>query len=142
MIKRLSKAEFEAIYSKVPRLCVEVVIRNANGVVLVKRDIPPRKGWWHFPGGTVLLGERLTDAVERVARDELGVEVEIKKQIGYLEYLDGSGAGFPVGIAFLVEPKGEVKAGVGNAEVGYFKVVPIKTLSVLKKFLKEKFEII
>ena len=99
----LPKADFDAIYSRVPRLCVEVILRDARrGVVLALRDIPPNIGSWHIPGGTVLYGERVIDAVRRVARMELGVAVDVGELLGYIEYPSHVEAGIdsPVGMAF------------------------------------------
>jgi ADP-ribose pyrophosphatase YjhB (NUDIX family) len=100
----LPQAEYERIYAKVPRLRVEVIVVSADGVLLSRPEAGPWKGLWHIPGGTVRFGERLTDAVFRVARDELGVEVAIDRFLGYVEYpgyLYG-GQGWPVGLAFMV----------------------------------------
>ncbi len=107
----LPKQEFLAIYRKVPRLCVEVVIVTPErGVLLKLRDIPPNVGAWHIPGGTVMFGERLVDAVRRVARDELRLEVEVGELLGYIEYPSHyeNGLDSPVGLAFrsLVAPEG------------------------------------
>ena len=99
----LPKADFDAIYSRVPRLCVEVILRDAErGVVLALRDIPPNVGAWHIPGGTVLYGESLVDAVTRVARMELGLAVVVGELLGYIEYPSHVQAGIdsPVGMAF------------------------------------------
>lgn len=103
----LPKAEYDAIYSRVPRLCVEVIVVDpSRGVVLALRDIPPNEGAWHIPGGTVLFGEPLTEAVKRVARDELGLEVEVGELLGYIEYPSHyeNGLDSPVGLAFRSEP--------------------------------------
>jgi 8-oxo-dGTP pyrophosphatase MutT (NUDIX family) len=103
----LPKAEFDAIFSRVPRLSVEVVIHTPErGVLLLLRDIPPNVGAWHIPGGTVLFGERLTDAVKRVARDELGLEVTVGDLLGYIEYPSHyeNGLDSPVGLAFETTP--------------------------------------
>ena len=62
----LTPDEFRDIYSKVPRLTVEVVLRSPAGVLLTLRDIEPCRGLWHLPGGTVRYGEKLLDAVRRV----------------------------------------------------------------------------
>ena len=48
---RLPQEKYDEIYSKVPRICVEVVIRNEKGILLTKRAIPSSEGKWHFPGG-------------------------------------------------------------------------------------------
>jgi 8-oxo-dGTP pyrophosphatase MutT (NUDIX family) len=103
----LPKADFDAIFSRVPRLCVEVVISTPErGVLLMLRDIPPNVGAWHIPGGTVLFGERVADAVRRVARDELGLEVTVGDLLGYIEYPSHyeNGLDSPVGLAFRTIP--------------------------------------
>src|SRR5436305_1013854 len=83
----LPKEEYDAIYSRVPRLSVEVLVLDpARGVILALRDIPPFEGAWHIPGGTVLFGEPVTEAVRRVAQRELGVEVTADELLGYIEY--------------------------------------------------------
>lgn len=108
-IKKLPKAIFDEIYRQVPRLCVEVIIsikdENSRGIVLTKRLIPPCIGMWHFPGGTVYIGEKLEEAVNRVADEELGINLEKekkkKKMIGIIEY--PGLFNYSVGIAFLCE---------------------------------------
>lgn len=99
----LPKAEFDAIFSRVARLCVEVVIATTDrGVLLKVRDIPPNVGAWHLPGGTVLFGESLVDAVRRVAQDELRLDVTAGELLGYIEYPSHyeNGLDSPVGLAF------------------------------------------
>ena len=110
----LPKAEFDAIFSRVPRLCVEVVIASPErGVLLMLRDIPPNVGAWHIPGGTVLFGEPLTSAVKRVASDELGLEVTVGELLGYIEYPSHyeNGLDSPVGLAFRALPQADVLGG-------------------------------
>lgn len=87
-------------------------MRPERGVLLSKRDIPPNVGAWHIPGGTVLFGEPLVKAVERVARDELGLAVAAGELLGYIEYPSHykNGLDSPVGLAFRSEPVGDVAA--------------------------------
>ncbi|HUO73048.1 MAG TPA: NUDIX domain-containing protein [Solirubrobacteraceae bacterium] len=101
----IPKDEFDWIFSRVPRLTVEVVIATPeHGVLLQLRDIEPCKGMWSLPGGTVRFGEPLVDAVRRVARDELDLAVTVGQMLGYIEYPShyDSGLDSPVGIAFAV----------------------------------------
>jgi ADP-ribose pyrophosphatase YjhB (NUDIX family) len=104
----LPKAEFDWIFSRVPRLTVEVVIRSELGVLLSLRDIEPCIGLWHIPGGTVRFGEPAVDAVRRVARDELGLEVTVGELLGYIEYPShyDNGLDSPVGLAFAADVQG------------------------------------
>ena len=102
----LPKADFDAIYSRVPRLSVEVVITSPErGVLLLLRTIPPNVGAWHIPGGTVLFGEPAVETVKRVARDELGADVTVGELLGYIEYPSHyeNGLDAPVGLAFRAE---------------------------------------
>jgi ADP-ribose pyrophosphatase YjhB (NUDIX family) len=102
----LPKAEFDSIYARVPRLTVELVIAGERGVLLALREIEPCIGLWHLPGGTVLFGERVADAVRRVAAHELGIEVTVGELLGYIEYPSHyeNGLDSPVGLAFAAAP--------------------------------------
>ncbi len=101
----LQPEEFKEIFSKVPRLTVEVIVKSDKGIILTKRQIDPCKGSWHIPGVTVFYGEPVETAVQRVAKDELGTEVKIKQLLGYIEYPSHykNGMDSPVGIALEVE---------------------------------------
>jgi len=103
LIGPLAQDEFDRIFSRVPRLTVELVIASCDrGVLLALRDFGPCKGLWHLPGGTVRFGEPVIEAVERVARDELGITVGVGELIGYIEYPShyNNGLDSPVGLAF------------------------------------------
>ena len=100
-----SRDEFDAIYAKVPRLAVEVIVKNGLGeIYLTRRAIEPCRGQWHLPGGTVLFGEPLAEAVKRVALRELGIRVTEIEPKGYIEYPSHylHGMDSPVGIVFEV----------------------------------------
>ncbi len=109
----LPQDEYEAIYAKVPRLTVEVVIASAFGVLLTVRRAGPCRGLWHIPGGTVRFGEPLTSAVERVAHQELHLEVTTGRFLGFIEYPShlAQGLDWPVGLAFLAGPSAPLGAG-------------------------------
>ena len=135
----LPEAEFWAIYSRVPRMCVEVVIRSAErGVLLTLRDIPPNVGAWHIPGGTVLFAEQLVDAVRRVARDELGFAVEVGELLGYIEYPSHAEAGidYPIGLAFRCEPADDAELPDGAA---YFTALPDGLYAEQREWLTRTF---
>ena len=72
----LTDREFQYIYSKVPRLCVDVMVKSHKGVILTLRDIEPYKNFWHIPGGTVHYRETIIGAVERIAKKELGIRLQ------------------------------------------------------------------
>jgi len=124
----LSAEEFEQVFSRVPRLTVElVIVAGERGVLLALRDFGPCKGLWHLPGGTVRFGEPLVDAVRRVAKVELGVQARPGKLLGYIEYPSHytNGLDCPVGLAFLTEVVGGMPAASDlRCECAWFGVLP------------------
>ncbi|MET1033232.1 MAG: NUDIX domain-containing protein [Candidatus Saccharimonadales bacterium] len=138
----IPRAEFDAIYGRVPRLTVEVIIRTTEGVILTKRSMEPCKGQWHIPGGTVRFGESLPQAVQRVAQEELGVVVTPGRLLGYIEYPDMRAAGYkgwPVGIAFEASiVGGELRGSEQGEEVKIFSETPPNTISEQAQFLDQQ----
>ena len=137
--KPLSKEEFDYFSKKMPRLTVEVVIIKDGGVVLSKRTIPPDKGYWHIPGGSVLVGETLEEAIKQVALDELGVKVEVKKFLRFFYYPDilRKTGYWPVGAGFLAEiTDGELRTDGDSSEIRVFKSIPEKVVPGQRNFLE------
>lgn len=137
--KKLPFEEFKRIYQKVPRLAVDVTIKSPKGVLLLKRSIEPYKGMWHIPGGTVFFGEKLNNAVKRVAKEEVGISVKILKMLGTIEYsIITEGGRHTITIVFLVKPAGgKILVGEQGEEASFFKTVPQNTIQEQAKFLKE-----
>jgi ADP-ribose pyrophosphatase YjhB (NUDIX family) len=135
----LTKAEFDSIFSKVPRLTVEVLINTPDGVVMTKVPRGVLAGQWNMPGGTVRLGEPLVEAVKRVAQSELGVDVKVGKNVGYIEYPELPKAGYkgwPVGIVFEATiVSGELTVSDAGEEVRCFNTIPSNTVESQARFL-------
>ncbi len=124
----LSKEEFDQIYSRVPRLTVELIIRNKKGkIFFTKRAIEPCAGQWHLPGGTVYFGESLEHAVKRVAKRELGVEVKASVNNGFIEYPSHykNGLDTPVGLVFEISQySGDFHPNNEASDSGWFSALP------------------
>lgn len=142
----LTLDEFKGIYSKVPRLNVEVCIMSEEGIVLTKRSIEPCIGQWHIPGGTIYFGETPEDAVHRVAMNECGVKVEIEKMLVPIVYPDmhkNGYNGWPIGLAYQVKiVSGELRGSHQGEEIDWFAEVPENTLSEQAEFLRSELNII
>jgi ADP-ribose pyrophosphatase YjhB (NUDIX family) len=136
----LPQDEYEAIYAKVPRLTVEVVTASTHGVLLTVREAGPCQGLWHIPGGTVRFGEPLAGAVQRVARQELNLEVTVGRLLGVIEYPShlARGLDWPVGIAFLAEPAAPPAGGpLGKpGAAGWFSRLPDEMHDEQRDFLR------
>jgi colanic acid biosynthesis protein WcaH len=83
----IPEEEWATVVRNVPIVSVDLLVRTPEGVLLVERTNRPAKGVWFVPGGRVHKGERLVEAVHRVAREELGVEVGIEERLGAYEHL-------------------------------------------------------
>lgn len=104
--------EFESIYSRVPRATVEVMVSVAGKLVLCKRLEESWHGQWHIPGGTILYQEPAQEAIRRIAREELDIDVTGGQLVGYIEYpseVEERGFGWSVGLAFLCDYQGDFR---------------------------------
>lgn len=72
-------------------------------------------------------GERLLDAVKRIALRELAINVTSTKLVGYIEYPSHyeHGLDSPVGIAFeVLNFQGEIQTNQEASNAGWFKELP------------------
>jgi ADP-ribose pyrophosphatase YjhB (NUDIX family) len=138
----LSEKDYNFIYSRTPRLCVDLVIKDKRGVVLSLRDIEPGKNTWHLPGGRVKFRESIPAAATRIAKAELGIKIKLGKLIGVMEFPDEIQKGqqrHSISVAFLATiQSGQIKGTWQAGRVEFFKKLPKPTYPEHAKFLKEK----
>jgi len=79
--KQIGEHLYAQIKRRMPIPCVDLVLHQDNKVLLCKRLNNPLKGEWWLPGGRVLLGETLEEAVHRKAKEELGIGINIVRQV-------------------------------------------------------------
>lgn len=70
---------------------VGAVVVHEGRVLLVQRGKEPLRGRWVVPGGTVELGERLEDAVEREVLEETGLRVRAREVMTVFDRIDRDG---------------------------------------------------
>ncbi len=77
--KKLSMKEFLRSFKLAPRIAIDLWIKNEDGAVLYFiRQSEPYLGYWHIPGGFLLVGEAVHECIERIAREEVGLETNGK----------------------------------------------------------------
>lgn len=69
-----------------PKLVACSIVEVEGRIVLLKRGIPPQKGKWVVPGGYVDQGEKVEAAALREAKEECGLDIDIKKLLGVYSY--------------------------------------------------------
>ena len=72
----------EPVYENpIPATCL-VVVDNQDRVLLVKRSVEPKKGFWCLPGGFMELGETAERAGLRELEEETGLAGRIERLLG------------------------------------------------------------
>ncbi len=143
--KPFSYEEFKQIYSRIPRLCIDPIVRTQGGVVLSLRK--EGYGWgdqWHLPGGMLLYKETVEDGLRRVLRDEIGAEVSIDKVLGYMEFHSEEkerGFGYSVSLVIVCDlVSGELRPDENASEVRIFTELPERMVEEHKIFLQEHWQ--
>lgn len=136
---------YRKIVEVIPICCVDLLIKNSDSFLLVKRLENPAKGEWWFPGGRVLFKESLLQASARKLKEELNI-----KNFKNMEFLGVQETEFPRGKfgkpsytinnvfqieinkkdVFLIRPDGTM------SEYKWFNAIPGKLHPYVKKFLK------
>ena len=61
---------------------VSALIESPQGIVLIQRQLAPKRGYFDLPGGFVGYGESLEEALAREVREELNLETENLRYLG------------------------------------------------------------
>ncbi|ATE60524.1 GDP-mannose mannosyl hydrolase [Thauera sinica] len=70
---------FVGLVDAMPLVSIDLLLHDPEGRVLLGRRLNrPAAGFWFVPGGRVLKGERLADALARIVRRELGPAVPLQ----------------------------------------------------------------
>ncbi|WP_232508570.1 GDP-mannose mannosyl hydrolase [Haloarcula marismortui] len=83
----ITEEDWETIIANVPIVSVDLLVRYDEGLLFGKRTNEPAKGYWFLPGGRVEKGETRTEAVDRIAKQELGLSVKIVESLGAFEHI-------------------------------------------------------
>ena len=84
----LNDADFLRIIEATPLVSIDLILRNAHGEVLLgRRANRPAQGLWFVPGGRIRKNERVNEALLRISRRELGMEISQAKLLGVFDHL-------------------------------------------------------
>ena len=100
-----------------PTPVVGILVVRDGRVLLTRRSIMPRRGYWAFPGGFVESGEAIEDAAMRETREEVGLDATITGIVGRPFSMVDAGR---VVVAFRGEANGDAHALAEVSQVGWF----------------------
>ena len=127
MTHDLSKNDYDLVFSKAPRLCVDLLIVPAPGnrVLLGRRNHAPFKGMWALPGGRVRFSESLEEAAARICDAELGLNITKLSQVAVIEFLDEIPLvnKHSVSVVYYAEVAGELKQTEFFSQVSHNRAV-------------------
>lgn len=81
--------EYKEVFSKVPRICVDLILNCDERIFIGKRAHEPFKNKWAIVGGRIFFGESIESSINRILEKEVGVKGFFDlKAITYLEFLN------------------------------------------------------
>ncbi len=67
----------DIIHYQNPIMVVGCIVLHEGKILLAKRGISPRKGYWNLPCGFLEMNERIESGAKREVLEETGIDVEI-----------------------------------------------------------------
>jgi len=101
-----------------PLLTVDIIIEVAGGIVLIERKNPPPG--WALPGGFVDVGESLSQAAVREAREETSLEVTLTEQFFAYSDPQRDPRGATASVVFLGRATGTPRAEDDAKNIGVY----------------------
>ena len=70
----MNDKDFLHIIAATPLVSIDLIVRNAEGEILLGRRVNrPAKDYWFVPGGRIRKNEHLANAMQRISEAELGL---------------------------------------------------------------------
>ncbi len=144
--RRIANALYKKILQAVPISTVDLVVVRGYGknreFLLGKRRNKPYKEKWFIPGGRILWGESLTEAVQRHLKGELGLHSVHFSFVSHYSFENPPGEQGVRYFALLHIYRVEIGKGVEprpdkeNSEFAWFKKIYPSWLEPLQQILK------
>jgi 8-oxo-dGTP diphosphatase len=134
-------------YPQRPIVGVGGVVISGGRALLIRRGHPPLQGEWSIPGGTLEVGETISEGVRRELEEEAGIQVRVLELIEVFERIYHDAAGriqyhFVI-LDYLCELLGgDARAGsdvvdvawASESELAEYRLTPTATRVILKAF--------
>jgi colanic acid biosynthesis protein WcaH len=127
---------YKSIIRQIPIVCVDLLIRQDDKYLLVKRRDEPRKGQWWVPGGRIDFSESAVSAAVRKCNEETNLYFSMPTFVRYYEeYYKTSAFHVPchtVSLVFTGIGIGTVKVNRESSSYKWVEVLPYDFLSGLR----------
>ncbi len=140
--KKIPVSLYKRIHEVIPIPCVDIVLKNDHSFLLAKRINKPAQGSWWLPGGRIIKGEKLIEAANRKAQEELGISVRVEKILGVDETMFPDGpfndSTHTINVVFLASFTHSIKSvklDNQNDEYAWFSHIEKTWDPYVKKFL-------
>jgi colanic acid biosynthesis protein WcaH len=127
----ISEENWKTIVAKVPIVSVDLLVRYEDRLLFGKRTNEPAKGYWFLPGGRVQKGETRSKAVDRIAKEELGLSVEIVESLGAFKHIyetsdvDGASTKHYLANGYVVKvDSGQLRTDDQHEDLQVFESIP------------------
>ncbi|MEM1173353.1 MAG: NUDIX hydrolase [Pseudomonadota bacterium] len=105
-----------AIHYKNPLVVVGCIVEHDDKILLCKRSIEPRYGYWTIPAGFMELGESTAQGAARETLEEACAEVEMDRLFASVDVVRAG----QVHVYYLAKLKGSFAAGSETLEARLF----------------------
>ena len=76
----LSKSDFSKVVGSTPLISIDLIILKDRKLLVGKRTNPPAKNFFFVPGGRILKSELKNDALKRILKNELSMDIKINHE--------------------------------------------------------------
>lgn len=80
----LSEKDFSSLVTLGPIISIDLCVIQKNNILLGKRTNPPAKDSLFVPGGRIFKNETIQSAIERIIKNELGLNLNQIKEKSFL----------------------------------------------------------
>ena len=120
-------------FMEMPRVVASVIVKKDNKILLVKEVLETLKEHWIFPGGGVDFGETIQEAAKREVKEEIGLDIEIKKFLGFKEAIFPKYDYHTVIFFFMAEPLNDEITKIDKVlDARYFSKEEIENLNLVE----------
>lgn len=135
---------YNKILENMPIICVDIIVIYNKKFLLLNRNNEPEKNKWWLPGGRLLKGEILKDAVMRKLKEETNIDGDIFRRVGITETIFKTGVNniptHTINICYKIKIKHkknlDIKINNDHNKFKWFKNPPKGINKELKKILK------